>query len=135
MAMRNSLSIFENSLNSYIYCLRWWEMAVASGLTIGLRLSGISYRLQNNQAPDTKELWRMVEEKASASTQGLMALTQAAIKPWPQMKGLDLVQYQLQLQKTALDAAFSFWKPFYHASTANALRLSRAGQSKSRQNR
>lgn len=133
--IRTTANLLENSLNGYLYTVRWWEMIVASGLTIGLRLSGIGYNLRNNELPDTKEMWRMLEEKNKAATQGWVALSQASLKPWPQWKGgmatTDLLNYQLRLQRAVLDAAFGFWKPFHSASTANALRLSRVGRSKS----
>lgn len=71
-------TLLHDALNNYLYWLRWWEMMVASGLTIGLRLSGISYRLQKNRLPDMQELWRMTEEKHTAAQQSLAALPMAA---------------------------------------------------------
>jgi hypothetical protein len=105
--------LFQDAFSSYLYWLRWWEMMVASGLTIGLRLSGISYKLQKNQMPDLREIWRMGEEKNTAVLQSLGALPTAT-------GGLSIWQQQKQMQ----DAIFQLWRPFYSASTANAFRLS-----------
>ena len=79
-------TLLHDALNNHPYWLRWWEMMVASGLTIGLRLSGISYRLQKNRLPDMQELWRMTEEKHTAAQQSLAALPMAASahKAWLQ---------------------------------------------------
>lgn len=116
MAKRNPTSqpptpMFPDVFSHYLYWLRWWEMMVASGMTIGLRLSGISYKLQKNQLPDMREMWRMGEEKNAAALQSLAALPTAA-------SGLPIWQKQMQ------DAMFALWSPFYKASTANAFRLS-----------
>lgn len=113
--------LFQDAFSSYLYWLRWWEMMVASGLTIGLRLSGISYKLQKNQMPDLREMWRMGEEKNAAALQSLAALPTAtgAVSLWDQQK---------QMQ----DAMFQLWRPFYSASTANAFRLSGTRKPRSR---
>lgn len=108
-----STTLLHDALNNYLYWLRWWEMMVASGLTIGLRLSGISYRLQKNRLPDMQELWRMTEEKHTAAQQSLAALPMAA-------PGLSLWQQHQHIQQSL----FQLWSPFYRASTANAFRLS-----------
>lgn len=116
MTKRNDLpqaDFLNNAFNQYTYWLRWWEMMVASGLTIGLRLSGISYKLRNNQMPDLTEMWRMGEEKNAAAWQSLTALPKAT-------NGLNLFNQQAQMQT----AFFDLWRPFYTASTANAFRLS-----------
>lgn len=105
--------LFKDAYSNYLYWLQWWEMMVASGLTIGLRLSGISYKLQKNQLPDLQEMWRMGEEKNAAALQSLAALPTTA-------NGLGLWQQQKRMQ----DAMFQLWRPFYSASTANAFRLS-----------
>lgn len=118
MPKRNTIApppaaAFQDAFSGYLYWLRWWEMMVASGLTIGLRLSGISYKLQKNQMPDLSEMWRMGEEKNAAALQSLAALPKAT-------GGVSFWQQQKQMQ----DAMFQLWRPFYNASTANAFRLS-----------
>ncbi|MCR6650501.1 MAG: hypothetical protein NVV73_02850 [Cellvibrionaceae bacterium] len=120
-----------DAFNQYTYWLRWWEMMVASGLTIGLRLSGISYKLRRNQMPDLTEMWRMGDEKNTAAWQSLAALPKASagFDPFKQVdffrqvdlfKHMDLFKQQAQMQAVLFD----LWRPFYSASTANAFRLS-----------
>lgn len=113
IANRNEpANLMHEAFNQYTYWLRWWEMMAASGLTIGLRLSGISYKLQKNQLPDLTEMWRMGAEKNAAMQQSLAAL--------PKTLAFNPFQSQAQMQA----ALFELWRPFYSASTANAFRLS-----------
>lgn len=129
-------ALMQDAMGNYLYWLRWWEMMVASGLTIGLRLSGISYKLQKNQLPDLREMWRMGEEKNTATWQSLAAIPTMA--DWWSAGQRQQQKHQKQPQKhqksqqpspqqspqDMLDAMFQLWRPFYSASTANAFRLS-----------
>ena len=121
MTKRNEpANLMHDTFNQYTYWLRWWEMMVASGLTIGLRLSGISYKLQKNQLPDLTEMWRMGAEKNAAIQQSLAAL--------PKTASFDPFKSQAQIQA----ALFELWRPFYSTSTANAFRLSGARRPRTR---
>lgn len=112
--------LLNSAFDHYVYWLRWWEMMAASSMTIGLRLSGISYKLQKNQLPDVREMWRMGDEKHAAAMQSLAAIPSVPTGMPSFPAGMQFLQQQSKMQQSL----FELWRPFYLASTANAFRLS-----------
>lgn len=131
----------ENSTDWYRNSLDWYEMLTASATTIALRMTGIGYNIQNNEAPDSKEMMRMVSEKQKAVLTSLQAVSKwqasaASLPKWPAAApwmavdagataaGQWLSQHA-KWNKMMLDGFSSTLRPFHSASTANALRLTK----------
>jgi hypothetical protein len=122
----------------YQYCWQWWEMMTAASMTIGLRTTGMSYKMRKNQVPDYAEAWRMVAEKNEALLKSMAAMApwqNAAGKYWTQAlagqtseTGRDmtsnLLDQQFQFGKLMLQSLTTTMKPFHKATTGNAFRLS-----------
>lgn len=134
----NPAEVMKQTLDWYQYCWQWWEMMTAASMTIGLRTTGMSYKMRKNQLPDYTEAWRMVMEKNQAMMTSMKAAApwQNAVRHyWTQalanqtaetsrdMTG-KLMDQQLQFGKMMMQSMTATMQPFHKAATANAFRLS-----------
>lgn len=95
------------------HALVWWEIALAAPVVVGLRSARMAAAGASPSRRDRRESVRMVQEKAEAGLESMLAV------------GTRLWQAQLAWPGAAWPLATAALRPVHRRVTANARRLSR----------